>query len=54
MYIAKKKGTIETFPVQFFQRIAGDAKGGSGTSFATKWKIIKRTLAYIKELENKL
>lgn len=53
MYLAKKKGVIETFPVQFIPRIAGDAKGGSGSDFKTKWKIIKRTFQYISQLNKK-
>jgi len=54
MYSAKKRGCIAYFPVQFIPRTAGEAKGGSGSSFKTKWKIIKRTFAYINELNKKL
>ncbi len=51
MYLAKQKGKIETLDVVFLPRTAGEAKGGSGSSFKTKWKIIKRTLAYIISLK---
>lgn len=47
--MAKKKGKVVTFPVQFLPRIAGEAKGGSGSSLRTKWRIIKRTLKYINQ-----
>jgi len=53
MYSAKKMGTIATFPVQFIPRTAGEAKGGSGSSLKTKWKIIKRTFKYINQLTAK-
>ena len=52
-YEAKKKGQILTIPVKFIPRIAGEAKGGSGSSLKTKVKIVKRTLKFIKELGNK-
>lgn len=51
VYYAKKKGIIKTIPVKFIPRIAGEAKGGSGSSMSTKIKIIKRTLKYINKLK---
>lgn len=50
-YKANKLGRVVTFPVLFLPRIAGEAKGGSGSSFKTKVKIIKRTIAYIDKLK---
>jgi len=52
VHFAKKKGTIKTFPVRFLPRVAGEAKGGSGSGLKTKIKIIKRTLKYINQLKN--
>lgn len=49
-YEASKNGKILTFPVKFLPRIAGEAKGGSGSSLKTKFKIIKRTFNYINKL----
>jgi glycosyltransferase involved in cell wall biosynthesis len=47
---AKSLGKVITFPVKFLPRIAGEAKGGSGSSLKTKVKIIKRTFRFINEL----
>ncbi len=54
LYAAKKKGTIIDFPVYFAKRVAGEAKGGSGSSFKVRKKLIKRTIAYIFQLRSKL
>jgi glycosyltransferase involved in cell wall biosynthesis len=51
VYFAKKNGSIKTIPVQFLPRVAGEAKGGSGSSLKTKIKIIKRTLNYVNQLK---
>ncbi len=40
------------YPVHFGKRLHGDAKGGG--TFKGKWKLIKRTWAYMNELRNKL
>jgi glycosyltransferase involved in cell wall biosynthesis len=51
LYQAKKHGQIIDFPVYFSKRIAGEAKGGSGSSLKVKWKLIKRSFKYIFELK---
>ena len=51
LYQAKKHGQIIDFPVYFSKRVAGEAKGGSGSSFKVKWKLIKRSFKYIFELK---
>jgi hypothetical protein len=53
--MAKMKGvSIYNFPVFFAKRIAGEAKGGSGSSLKTRLKIIKRSIRYIFELNRKI
>jgi len=54
LYHAKKKGQIIDFPVYFAKRVAGEAKGGSGSSWKVRWKLIKRILNYIFELRSKV
>lgn len=54
LYCAKKHGRIIDFPVFFAKRVAGEAKGGSGSSWKVRKKLIKRTFSYIFELRNKL
>ena len=55
LYLAKKKGyNFITIPVDFKNRLYGEAKGGSGSDFKTKWKLIKRTFKYIFELKDKI
>lgn len=54
LYQAKKHGQIIDFPVYFSKRVAGEAKGGSGSSFKVKWKLIKRSFSYIFELKKQL
>ena len=53
LYLAKLKGyKLKTIPVYFKKRLHGEAKGGG--SFKTKWKLIKRTFAYIFKLKKEL
>lgn len=52
LYHAKKSGSIADFPVYFTKRLHGEAKGGG--SMKTKFKLVKRTLAYIASLKKKL
>jgi glycosyltransferase involved in cell wall biosynthesis len=54
LYHAKKKGRIIDFPVYFAKRVAGEAKGGSGSSWKVRWKLMKRIFKYIFELRNKM
>jgi len=54
LYRAKKIGKIESFPVFFAKRVAGEAKGGSGSSFKTRYKLIKRILKYTFDLRKKV
>jgi glycosyltransferase involved in cell wall biosynthesis len=54
LYHAKKEGIIIDFPVFFEKRVAGEAKGGSGSSMKVKWKLIKRSFKYIFELRKKV
>jgi len=54
IYQAKKRGKIIEFPVFFEKRIAGESKGGSGSSIKVKWKLIKRSFNYIFELRRKI
>ena len=54
LYQAKKHGQIIDFPVYFSKRVAGEAKGGSGSSLKVKWKLIKRSFTYIFELRLKV
>jgi glycosyltransferase involved in cell wall biosynthesis len=55
MVMAKMKGvSIYNFPVVFAKRIAGEAKGGSGSSLMTRLKIIKRSIRYIFELNRNI
>lgn len=54
LYRAKKLGEIISFPVFFEKRVAGEAKGGSGSSWKVKRKLIKRSFTYIFELRKKL
>lgn len=54
LFKAKKQGTILDFPVFFLPRLYGEAKGGSGSSFSTRMKLIKRTLKYIFQLRSRL
>ncbi len=54
LYHAKKKGQIIDFPVYFAKRVAGEAKGGSGSSWKVRIKLMKRIFKYIFELRNKV
>jgi hypothetical protein len=51
LYCAKKLGKIQSFPVVFAKREAGEAKGGSGSSWKVKKKLIQRSFNYIFELK---
>ena len=52
LYHAIKNGQVLDFPVYFNQRLHGEAKGGG--SLKTKYKLTKRTLAYILSLSKTL
>lgn len=53
LYLAKKNGmNIIEQPVYFRKRLYGEAKGGGGSSIITRFKLIKRTFAYIFRLKN--
>ena len=53
LYQARVNGyEILEYPVQFGKRLRGEAKGGG--SLKGKWKLIKRTWAYMNELKEKL
>lgn len=54
LYKAKQLGGVVEIPVFFAKRVAGEAKGGSGSSWKVKWKLIKRCTGYIFELKKKL
>lgn len=54
LYMARKKGRILDFPVDFSPRVAGESKGGSGSTWKVKWKLIKRSFTYIFELRRSL
>jgi glycosyltransferase involved in cell wall biosynthesis len=55
LYLAKKKRcNFVKLPVDFKNRLYGEAKGGGGSDFKTKWKLIKRTFKYIFELKDKI
>lgn len=54
LYQAKRNGNIIDFPVFFAPRVAGEAKGGSGSSWKVKWKLIKRSFKYIFELRGRM
>jgi glycosyltransferase involved in cell wall biosynthesis len=54
LYHAKNKGQIIDFPVYFAKRVAGEAKGGSGSSWKVRWKLMKRIFKYIFELRKKI
>lgn len=54
LYHAKNKGQIIDFPVYFAKRVAGEAKGGSGSSWKVRWKLMKRIFKYIFELRKKV
>ncbi|MFN7301601.1 MAG: glycosyltransferase family 2 protein [Bacteroidota bacterium] len=54
LYYAKKSGRIISFPVFFAPRVAGVAKGGSGSGLKTRMKLIKRIWSYIFELRSSI
>jgi glycosyltransferase involved in cell wall biosynthesis len=54
LFKAKELGDVREIPVFFAKRVAGEAKGGSGSSWKVRWKLMKRCTGYIFELKNKL
>ena len=54
LYKAKELGEVIEIPVFFAKRVAGEAKGGSGSSWKVKWKLVKRCTGYIFELRKNL
>jgi glycosyltransferase involved in cell wall biosynthesis len=52
LFKASKMGKIVEFPVYFSQRLAGEAKGGSG-NLNLKLKLTKRTLSFINDISKK-
>ena len=54
LYKAKQQGIVKEIAVFFLPRKFGEAKGGSGSSLKTRYKLIKRTFVYIFELRKKL
>ncbi len=54
LFKAKRTGRIIDFPVTFEKRVAGEAKGGSGSSMKVRWKLIRRSFNYIFELRKKV
>ena len=55
LYLAKKNGmNIIELPVYFKKRLYGVAKGGGGSSFITRLKLLKRTFAYILKLKREI
>lgn len=54
LFQARKRGRVVEFPVFFAKRVAGEAKGGSGSSWKTRWKLVKRCGSYIFDLRDKL
>lgn len=54
LYCAKQRGRILEFPVQFSKRLAGEAKGGSGSNWKVRRKLIKRSFSYIFELRRQI
>ena len=54
-WIAMKNGmNVIEFPVDFKERLYGEAKGGGGSSIWTRIKVIKRTLKYILKLSGQI
>lgn len=54
LYCAKQRGRILDFPVQFSKRLAGEAKGGSGSSWKLRRKLVRRSFSYIFELRKQI
>lgn len=52
LYYAYKNGVIKELPVDFANRIAGEAKGGG--SWSTRIKLIERTLSYVNKFSSKI
>lgn len=54
LFKAKELGRVVEIPVFFAKRVAGEAKGGSGSSWKVKWKLINRCYKYIFVLKREL
>lgn len=55
LYVAKKEGyKIISLPVDIKKRLYGKAKGGEGSDFKTRLKLMQRTVKYIFELRSKI
>lgn len=55
LYTAKRLGyKVVSIPVHFGERRYGEAKGGGGSSLATRLALIRRTARYILELKRSL
>jgi hypothetical protein len=53
VYMAKKAGLkMKRFPVEFTPRLHGHSKWNTG--MAAKWKFIKRTIKFSRELKKRL
>lgn len=53
--LARQKGyQVVSIPVYFKPRRYGEAKGGGGSSLAVKWKLVRRTAAYIFRLRKEM
>jgi hypothetical protein len=53
MWLASANGlAIVEFPVRFGTRTAGEAKGGG--SLRVKWKLTRRTLKFIWQLQQRI
>lgn len=53
-YMALQTGKVLEFPVVFSKRVAGEAKGGSGSSWKVRMKLIRRSVAYIFKLRKEI
>lgn len=55
LYVAKKEGyKIVSLPVDIKKRLYGKAKGGEGSDFKTRLRLMQRTFKYIFELRSKV
>jgi hypothetical protein len=55
LWLAKKEGfRILEVPVYFKDRRFGEAKGGGGSNWKTRWKLMKRSFRMIFELRSRL
>lgn len=54
LFKARELGRVIEIPVFFAKRVAGEAKGGSGSSWKTRWKLIRRCYSYIWKLRREM